>query len=225
LSESRTKWPVKKKWFSNLLAADQVSYLEITRLEDDLLLSWLNLYEVSFPPEEKVLVSNFLTHLKDKEKSGNSRLVMLAAVHNQTDLAGIACYQVFSEFKVSMLWYLAVASRLHNHGLGAEIYQEVVRRINPTQCTALIMEVEIPELCLSLDARQLSARRIGFYRRQGAFRLGGIHYLQSVGEHLPATPMHILVHPFKPISPQIAFNLVYTITHDALTQTGELTFE
>jgi len=204
------------------MATDQVSYEEITRLEDDLLLPWLDLYEITFPPEEKILVSKFLTHIKDKTNNNTADFFMLAALQNQKTLAGIACYQLFSEQGTALLWYLAVASHQRNQGLGGAIYQEVIRRIDPTKYAALIMEVEIPDLCHTLETRQYANRRISFYRRQGALRLDGIHYLQFVGEHLPSTPMHILVHPFKPISPQAAFDLVYTIALDAITQTGEL---
>jgi hypothetical protein len=203
----------------------QVSFIEITCLEDDLLLPWLDLYEIAFPPEEKILVSKFLTHLKDKEKSKKSGLVMLAAVQNQKDLVGIACYQVFSKQNVTFLWYLAVASGLRDHGLGAAVYQEVVRRIDLFKCAAMFMEVEIPELCHTPEARHLAVRRIGFYRRQGALKIGGILYLQLVVDHLPPTPMHILVHPFQPISPQTAFDLVSRTTQDAITQTGEITLD
>jgi len=205
------------------MATEQVSYVEITRLEDDLLLPWLDLYEITFPPEEKILVSNFLTHLKNKANKNGAGFFMLAAVQSQTTLVGIACFQVFPEQRAAMLWYLAVGSRQRNQGLGGEIYQEIIRRIDPAKYSALIMEVEIPELCHTQEARQYATRRIGFYQRQGAFRLGGVRYLQFVGKHLPPTPMHILVHPFRPISPQAAFDLVCSIIQDAMTQTGELT--
>ena len=205
------------------MATYQVSYGEITRLEDDLLLPWLDLYEITFPPEEKILVSKFLTHLKDKAGNTTTDFFMLAAVHNHTTLAGIACYQIFPKQGAALLWYLAVASHQRNRGLGGAIYQEIIRRIDLAKCAVLIMEVEIPDLCHTPETRQYATRRISFYRRQGALRLDGIHYLQFVGDHLPPTPMHILVHPIKPISPQAAFNLVYTITQDAITQTGDLT--
>ena len=205
------------------MSTGQVSYVEITQLEDDLLLPWLDLYEITFPPEEKILVSNFLTHLKDKANRTGANFIILAAVQSQTTLVGIACYQVFPEQGAAMLWYLAVGSQQRNRGLGGAIYQEIIRRIDPTNFAALIMEAEIPELCHTQEACQYATRRIGFYQRQGAFRLGGVHYLQFVGKHLPPTPMHILVYPFRPISPQAAFDLVCSITQDAMTQTGELT--
>ena len=57
----------------------EITFGELTSLEDGLLLPWLDLYETAFPPYEKVLVSHFLSLLKSKNSDqGKAEFVLRA---------------------------------------------------------------------------------------------------------------------------------------------------
>jgi GNAT superfamily N-acetyltransferase len=204
---------------------DDIFYTEITHIEDDLLLPWLDLYETAFPPNEKILVSNHLETLKIKARGEAQDDIFLAALDSQGKLLGMARFQILPEVHAAILWYLAVTPRERSQGLGSKIYQEIIRRIGLVNVHALVMEVEIPELCHSEETRQFADRRIRFYHRHGARQLTGIHCLQHVGWHQPPTPMHILIHPLQRLEPQAAFDLAKCIFGDHLTQVGELSLE
>jgi len=201
---------------------DEIAFREINSLEDDLLLPWLDLYETTFPPNEKVLVSHFLSLLKAKGKGQAGQEFMLAAVDRQGKLLGLACYQVMAEAGVAVLWFLATDAQARNQGLGGDFYDHIVGLAGQAGCQALLLEVEIPELCEQEEARRLAARRINFYRRHGAFVLEGVDYLQYVGWHQPPTPMYLMVHPLGSLDAAACFALARAYAGDALTQSGSL---
>jgi GNAT superfamily N-acetyltransferase len=208
-------------------APGEMKLIELTSADDKLFLPWLDLYETAFPPHEKMLVSTHLQILKAKAGGGAPEHVLLAALANTSagggQFAGLVRYELIPPDQAAVLWYLAVNPALRSQGLGSQIYQEILRRIEPHTYRAMLFEVEIPELQEKDAESELASRRIQFYRRQGALLLGGIHYLQSVGWHQPLTPMHLMVHPIQPLSPQEAFDLCKRVFEDTLAQTGELT--
>jgi len=201
---------------------EDVRFIELTGLEDDLLLSWLDLYETSFPPNEKVLVSHFIELLRAKKRGERAGETLLAAVDASQALLGLAYFALMPGAETAVLWYLATWPEQRNRGLGGLIYDHIISLIDPSHYKGLVIEVEIPKLAESDEQRQLAARRINFYRRHGARWLKGIDYLQNVGGHQPLTPMYILIHPFQEIDPLTCFELVVTAAGGEVTQTGPL---
>jgi GNAT superfamily N-acetyltransferase len=217
-------------WYNNpakgtFTLNDAITYLEITSLEDGLLLPWLDLYETAFPPNEKLLVSHFLDLLKMKANGQGENEWMLAAVDSSRSLLGLACYERMPEVGAAVLWYLAVDPRARNRGLGGQFYDYIVGLADRAHCRALLLEVEIPERGESAEHSELARRRIAFYRRHGAFVLQGVDYLQYVGWHQPPTPMSIMVHPLPAmggVDATACFQLAKAYAGDALTQSGSL---
>jgi ribosomal protein S18 acetylase RimI-like enzyme len=201
---------------------NEITYHEITGLEDDLLLSWLDLYETAFPPNEKVLVSHFLALLKMKGKGKATCDYMLAGVDPARKLLGLACYQLMPEAGAAVLWYLAIQAEERSHGLGGEFYDHVIGQIDKTLYRALLLEVEIPAQLKSDEERKRAARRINFYRRHGAYLLEGVDYMQYIGWHSPPTPMHIMVHPLQVLHAPACFALAKAYAGDAVKQSGRL---
>jgi ribosomal protein S18 acetylase RimI-like enzyme len=201
---------------------EEIKFVEIVDLEDDLFLPWLDLYETAFPPNEKVLVSHFIELLISKKEGGRVDEILLGAVNGAQELLGLAYFALMPEKETAVLWYLATWPKDRNRGLGGTIYDHIVSLIDKSCYKGLLMEVEIPELAESEEQRLLAARRINFYRRHGAYWLKGIDYLQSVGWHQFPTPMYILVHPFQPLDPAAAFDLVKGMAGDAVTKNGNL---
>lgn len=205
--------------------SNSLTFVELDRVDHELLPDWLDLFEVSFPPEEKVLVSRFLKLLKDKAVGENQDSHMLAALDENNQIAGIMRFDNDPGTRISYFWYLAVRSNTRSRGIGSACFAEVLRCATEAGMRALIFEVEIPEEQSDPAHREYAQGRIGFYRKQGAQLLGGIHYVQTVAPHQPEIPMHIMVRPIEPVTPSEALDTARTLFEGSVTQVGELTLE
>jgi ribosomal protein S18 acetylase RimI-like enzyme len=158
----------------------------------------LALYERAFPPEERVPVEEHLRELRP-----DSDAALLAAEDEAGNLLGLARYDLYEH--AAYLYYLAVDEAVRSLGLGSLIYQEILRRLGDTapQLTGMVFEVEHPDHAADPD---LARRRIRFYQRLGAKLLRGIRYLQEIPGQ-PPVPMHLMVHPFRPLTPEQALSL------------------
>ena len=199
-----------------------LKFVDITDCNDDLLIPWLDLYETSFPPEERVLVSSFLQLLKERAKGDYPDSYMQAVLDDDVRMVAAIRFDVVREFGATYFWYMAVDPSVRNRGIGSACFDEVVRRATEAGTRAMVLEVEMPD---HSPDQEMSARRIGFYRRHGAAMLTGIEYMQSVGPHQPAIPMHIMILPIEPVTPQEAFDMVHSLFGNAIKQVGELRLE
>jgi ribosomal protein S18 acetylase RimI-like enzyme len=204
------------------MKSEALRIVEITRLDDDLLLPWLDLYETAFPVTEKVLVSSFLRKLRGGEYGPDKDEHVLAIVNGEGALVAMAQYEVEPACQAAYLWYLAVLPACRNGGIGSWCYQQLAARIQAAGAGAILLEVEIPEEAHTEMERGYAKRRIGFYRRLGARLLTGIRYYQHVGSHQPPIPMHLLVHPFAPITADGAFALARGMFGESVELVGEL---
>lgn len=182
---------------------DTLTFHEITGLDDGLLPPWLDLYEMAFPPEEKVLISTFLRLLKDKARGEKEHSHMSAVLDEAGALVGLARFDALREPKVAYLWYLAVSPEARGRGLGGRIHDEVLRRCREAGARAAVMEVETPEHSPDPD---FARSRIGFYKRHGAKLMTGIRYIHSAGPHQPEILMNIMIRPFEPVTPEEALH-------------------
>lgn len=197
------------------------SLVELSSRSDPLLPNWLDLYETSFPLNERLLVSSFL-HLLEKKEQGQEEGVSLSALLDEEKrLVGMAAYQILAQPPVGFLWYIAVSPALRGRGLGTAYYQAIVERVFQA-ADVLLFEVEAPEHCTEAEVRRNAERRIAFYQRNGAALLTGIHYLQSVGSHVPPTPMHLMIHARRPVTAPEAFAIARNLFDGAVSQTGPL---
>lgn len=203
---------------------DQLSLVELVDRRDDLLIPWLRLYELAFPPNERMMAASFLDMLHGRERGEAQDKHLLAALDRGGSLVGMAAYGDMAELNAAFLWYLAVLPQERNRGVGAWLYQEIVRRLAPGT-RAMIFDVERPEDRPSDEQCMLAQRRLGFYRRQGARLLQGATSTINVGPHQPPTPMYLMVHPLVPMDAQQAFMLAQEIYGDDTRQTGPLALE
>ncbi len=203
----------------------------ISTLTDPTLPDVLDIYQASFPPREQVRMSWWLQLLRglSREEKPTGTLLALCEASTET-VVGMAYYEIeeFGEERLGFLWYLATDSKQRNRGLGAAAYQAIVSQILDTEsCTLMLFEIEIAdEVAQSYPHEptlaELARRREAWYRRNGAQKLTGIHYEQSVG-WLPAMPMHLLFHSRQSLTPEQAFSYAQQLT-DAI-QTGSLGLE
>ncbi len=199
------------------------SFREIRDINDNLLLPWLDLYEISFPPDEKMLVSSILKILKEKPSGKSKDTIILSALDDKGEFLGLALYDVVPDCEAAFLWYFAVKPEARSKGIGAHFYHEILRRLKSFHLKAAIFEVEIPEEAHTPDGGEWAKRRINFYKRQGALLMGGIHYEQSVGPHQPTIPMHIMVHPLATCTPEEAYEISSIYFKDRIKRVGEIT--
>jgi hypothetical protein len=137
----------------------------------------------------------------------------------------MAKYEFLPRCSAACLAYLAVRSDARSQGIGARVYEEIRRQLRGVSCRGLVLEVEIPGRATSADDAQLATRRIQFYQRLGALLLRGVDYTQSVGQHQPPIPMHVMVHPFQPMDGEEAFELARCVYGKWLERAGELALE
>ena len=137
--------------------------------EDPLLPEWLSLYQSAFPPDQRVPVAGLLSLLAARETSTVSNLAVL---DESGKLVGLVIFERHESQQALFLWYLAVIPSRRDQGLGARIYRQIIAEY-AAGCTALVFDVEIPELAGDGAEQALRARRIGFYRRLGAKLLTG----------------------------------------------------
>lgn len=198
--------------------------VEITSLQDNLLLPWLELYEKAFPAVERVLVTRLLLGIKDRAPSRFA----LAAVDEQDQFLGLVYYSIISGTKVAFLWYFAVLPELRGAGLGAQLYQALLQRLG-SECRGVVFDVEMPELCTGQAERDLAQRRIVFYRRLGARLLDGVRYTMQAESHLPALEMYLMAHPLPapgqpPLTAPEALEAVERFIGERIPITGEVRF-
>ena len=200
---------------------NRYSLVDLKSLEDDLLPAWLDLYETSFPPEERVLVSFLLRVIRNRSRAGALDYSPLAFLSPEQVFIGMCFYQTIPDLSIVYLWYLAMVPEVRNQGLGSGFYCIITERTFASN-GLLVFEVEKPEEAHSEAQRLIRQRRIDFYRRNGAFLLNGISYLQSVGSHVPPTPMHIMVHLREPMGAEVIYTVAKELFHYAISQTGPL---
>lgn len=204
------------------MLSNSFNLVEITDLNDDLLLPWLDLYETTFPPNERELVSSKLSLLKTNVGKNEKKEIMLVATNEQKSLIGIINYEFNEELSVAILWYFAIKEGLQSKGLGSQMYREFTSQLVLRGIQTLFFEIEIPEKVETKEKRQLAERRIEFYRRLNAKLLTGVRYMQHVGSHQPPTPMHIMVYSLQPLDAQIAYDLAKAIFEDNIEQIDSL---
>ena len=50
----------------------------------------------------------------------------------------------------------------------------------------------------------------------------GLHYVQDAAPHVPPIPMHVMVHPLKPMDARGAFEFVQAVLGKKVQEVGEL---
>lgn len=197
-----------------------LQFVEITDANDELFQKWLDLYEIAFPPEERVPVSWFLRLIGDKRQGASPNSHIQAVLDGSGCFVGLLRYDLCDQPGVAYLWYIAIVPEARGAGIGAACFNEVVRRASEAGLRAVLFEVEIPDHFDDPNRRDNARRRIEFYRRLGALLLTGTSYIQRVPNQ-PEIPLHIMVRPIKPVTAREAFEMA-RLQLDDVTQIGEL---
>jgi GNAT superfamily N-acetyltransferase len=178
------------------------TFLEIVDPTDPLVDSfWLPLYRSAFAEDERV---------PEEENRGAAAAPdehILVGLHDGQPVS-MARYDVVAESDAgpyAYLMYMAVSERAVSRGHGQQMFSEIVRRAteDPITPVLLVFEVQRPDHSTAVEPHQLADRRIDFYRRQGAYVLEGVDYIQHVPGQ-PGVPMLIMARPIATrVTPEV----------------------
>jgi ribosomal protein S18 acetylase RimI-like enzyme len=203
-----------------------LTYADLRSLADERYDAYLDIYQRSFPLGEQMLVSGLNRTLRGIESGEDTESRMIVALEPDGQVVAMAHFEMGSAERAAALWYLAVAPELRCAGLGSAVYRHIVGALaqGSEPAVALVFEVERPDRAHDDAQGVLADRRIAFYRRQGALLLTGVDYIQSVGWQ-PPVEMHVMVHPFRGMTPDEAFVLARAVLGDAVESIGPLALE
>jgi len=197
--------------------SDQFSLQRITSNSDPLLWQFMDLVIEDFPMNELLRPSEFHRAVT----GANSDLVndalphLLVLVDKKepvgSPIAGLCMCEWNPEVSCLTIWYLSIRYELRSRGLGQLLYQKVIEHAASSFGTmvAVLLEVELPELCETPIQRKNAEKRIEFYRRLGYRFAVNILYVQHVGwvpsytrgpSSEPGLTMHLGIHSISPLS-------------------------
>ena len=201
---------------------------DVHGLTDPCLLPALKLYEQAFPLYEQMTTSFWIENLRDMP--GKARHFLAAIDRENDEVVGMAFYEICRSapaLAVARLWYLCTREERRGQGLGSRMYGILISRLFAEGVRAVAFEVERPDAAIDHgdDQAELAARRIQWYRRNGAMLLQNVDYLQYVDNGLPPTPMYLMIHPQAPLSGEEAFRLVTEVLGLKAEAVGPLVLE
>jgi GNAT superfamily N-acetyltransferase len=164
------------------------------------------IYETSFPETERQPFS-FITDCIEQ----GSQLIYIAM---ENDIAvGFALIVVFSDSRVWHLNYFAVDEPNRGQGIGTAILQHIRKYMQSAKTIhGLLFEVEAPAEAKTENESVERARRIEFYKRNGAFIIedGGAYRMPDYTKKNPkGLKMRLMWLPAVP-EPRDLITLIYT---------------
>lgn len=203
----------------------------LTSFADARLLPAMRIYAEAFPPHEQMSTAFWLETVGALPQADKQ---LYAIVGDDAATAGMIYLELVSPEAedgatgpVAFLWYLCTHRDLRGAGVGAAAYAELVRRLQAAGAVGMVFEVEQPEEAErhAAGGGPLAQRRIGWYRRNGARLLKGVRYFQTTDNGSPPVPMHLMVHPFRPVSAEEAYRLACIATEETVERDGALSLE
>jgi len=198
---------------------------EIVSAEDPLWEDWHAIYLASFPAHER-MSSEFLTQLLAEKATGEDPGTHILVMTGDEDTARAICIGLVDidlDAATAYLWYLATQPGARGGGIGARMYHHIRERARLGGASVLMFEVEIPQVAAarSEEDGEWAARRIAWYRRQGARVLHGIQYFQSVDASEEVTEMHLMADLLEPLTPDEVLAKARKLFADSMTEVGQ----
>jgi len=193
-----------------------VTFEHLPQPTDDDLARIRDIYESNFPP----VMQKPFTVIAEGSRDG-SVIVLVACDEGQPGrIMGIATLAQLAGTPTLYLGYLAVDQRLHNRGIGGQLFRFVVEFVTDhTSAGALVWEIEAPE---QGDPMHIHNRRIRFYERLGAqvVTLASTYRMPDGNSGGGTIPLRLMWYPLHgrtapPAKPEVAswikdiYDLVY----------------
>lgn len=181
---------------------DSTRIVEITDLQSSAFHRCMELYETSFPPEERKSIPRIKTLLEQQVY----RLYAVELV-TQCIIIGFALIMFCDEPAFLFIDNIVIDNALRGKGLGSDLIRKLAV-IQIPQSLGIFLEVEKPELAVDKEDQSIRTNRMNFYQRLGFIPLKDINYYFPVhsGDPLPLFLM------FKPVPG------VHHLTADTLKQ-------
>jgi GNAT superfamily N-acetyltransferase len=176
--------------------------IEITDPDSDLARQAFEIYEASFPIEERDPVERIAHAMRRKqEKNRHSEHIshFLAAVDAGRAI-GLVMYSYYKKERLGFLFYMATDLDLRGQGLGSWMFKKTMQRLEEDAHflageppLGMFWEVERPLDAADEAERILRERRIRFYQRNGAVLMDWIDFTAPpLDEDLPPVPYYLM---------------------------------
>lgn len=144
----------------------------------------LDLYMVSFPPEERKPAAQLRTMVHQPDYQFLVALLL-------GEVAGLAVLFHSQKIPLSLLEFLAVRPEVRGRGIGRWLFGQTVAQTDTAQRPLLI---EAESDLTSTAGQPERRRRKQFYRSLGAGEINGLHYLMPQVANTPPPPMELMLH-------------------------------
>jgi GNAT superfamily N-acetyltransferase len=197
-----------------------LAFVSLDRLDHPLLEDWKHLYHDAFPASER-MTWGFFERVIPAEDRGH--FIWAATLENKFVALASYGFDETESGKTMFLWYLATVPALRNQGVGQQVMAQIKQEAKENGCSAVVLEVSIPEEATSEEDAKIDQRRIGFYQRQGAFLIGGIRYIQSVDQpNEKPIPMHLMLIPLQELDIKAVIHIIEAMGAKVI---GEITLK
>jgi GNAT superfamily N-acetyltransferase len=179
------------------METSKLRLIEITDPDSDLARQAFEIYETSFPIEERDPVERIADAMRRIQKKNIAHF--LAAV-DAGRVIGLVMYSYYKKERLGFLFYMATDLDLRGRGLGSWMFKQTIRRLEEDAHflvgeppLGMFWEVERPLDAADEAERILRERRIRFYQRNGAVLMDWIDFTAPpLGEDLPPVPYYLM---------------------------------
>lgn len=183
------------KFFNNKLDLKNNLTFNIGTIKDlDLV---YNLFETSFPPEERISLEQLTKLMKS-----NKYKLILATQKTNKDLVGFAF--VYISENTQMLWldFIAIGNNYQNRGYGNILFNQILALLGEGY-KGLFLEIEIPDF---IDTNK--SKRLSFYEKLGCKVLNNTYFLPTPDNKLEMILMYKPINLEPYISKEIIQNTI-----------------
>lgn len=176
--------------------------IEITDPDSDLARQAFEIYEASFPLEERDPVERIANAMRRKQEMNRDpgHISHFLAAVDTGRVIGLVMYSYYKKERLGFLFYMAIHLDLRGQGLGSWMFQQTLHRLEKDADAlageppiGMFWEVERPHDATNEAERILRERRIRFYQRNGAVLMDWIDFTAPpLGEDLPPVPYYLM---------------------------------
>ena len=179
-----------------------IAAMEIYDSSSDKFRQAIQIYEGSFPPEERESTSSFVKALK-KKVCGEYNRFHFTIVEKDSKVAAMSVCEYVPEACLGFFSYMAVDKQYRSQGIGHFLYEVMLKNVemdafcqNRSELMGCVYEVDRVEDMKSSEDEETRKRRLRFYYSLGSYVVEGVDYYQpSLGMGKPPVRMHLMFHP------------------------------
>lgn len=186
-----------------------IKFLEVNNENSKEFEEIMQIYEETFPVEERNPRASIERALKEKRKKRFKKLGLfshLIGMKFKNQMIGLSYFNYFSGPSLGFLGYIGITPKFQGQGFGKKLLNQIIETIRedakeigekePIGLAAEVEKEEQPDI--TREVREARNRRIGFFRSQGAKIIEGVDYFQpSLTEDQPTIPLWLMIIPLN----------------------------